>query len=603
MNRKLYELASICFLSAITAFIVTPVFMIGSSPEDYSFISLKILILSGVLFSLIYFSVIVSVSVVLNLLKMGKFASLFPSFNLYWIVCSGLLFPLSVSTGMVIPEVNPVDKLNVLWVVILVFTLCMLTTTKIKKYVYLFTSIIILHSFTFSALSIYNSGIIGPSINESSYPLLPNTAKSAHSSQKLSKKENILVLSFDGIPGEFISKIIKENVRYAEVFKDFIVFENAVSQSPATGASLMGEIYGVLDYKSKGRTISQAKKSIIAAGLDVNLAINHIPDSYLYGYSMSGIKNMVLPSPDTNTQSASETLEFFKYPTIRIWTSRSLPLFWNDKIQKPIYELLIPKATDLLSIKLLSHKGANWDKVNIPTLVNFNTFISNLQTNDKAISLRYMHLLFTHFPVDFDEKCEYRSDDKLWYDSNQNERGIEAESICAIDVFINFIKKLQQLDIYENSLVIFKSDHGKPVSYFSTAPNNFKINGNKTWGYNRYRPALMVKGIGVSSDKVTFRRELVLLNDIARTTCESLTLNIECHNIKGVNLLGQNLDNEEPYYLYVPPNKEADHNFKNHISVKIPTRKNSLLRAMELSPTIDLSNPNDTNEATSKEKK
>ncbi len=580
MYRETIRNALVCFLASITAFIVTPVFMIGSSPEDYSFITFEAFIRSGVLFSSLYFFVIFSIGIVFNLFKMEKAASLFSSFNLYWIVSAGLLFPLSASTGMVAPESNPVNILNILWVVILVFTLCMLTMTKFKKYVYVFTIILIVNTFVSSAASIYNSGIISTASND------------IHPSLKLSKNKNILVISFDGMPGELISKIIKENDRYSNTLKDFVVFENAVSQSPATTASLMGDIYGVIDYKSKGETTSQAKKVITSEGVNEALIMTHISDTYQFGYSGFEIEQMEIPSPEAEAQSVdSATLDLFKYPTIRLWTSKSLRFYWGETIQKTINDIILPEATNSFAKKLRYHKGKHWDKKNIMSLAKFNSFTSNIKTNDKDISLRYMHLTFTHFPVDFDDKCNYRSDDKLWHNTNQNEAGIKTELICAIDVFINFIGKLQKLDIYDNSLVIFKSDHGKPVNYFSAPPNNFKINSNKSWGYNRYRPTLMVKGIGVVNDNIIFRPELVLLNDIARTTCESSTLNIECNNIEGVNLLGEKLDNGKPYYLYVPKDKQSNFKYDSHISVKIATREHSLLEAMEFSPSITLSTP------------
>jgi hypothetical protein len=209
-----------------------------------------------------------------------------------------------------------------------------------------------------------------------------------------------------------------------------------------------------------------------------------------------------------------------------------------------------------------------------------------------------MHLTFTHFPVDFDENCEFRSNDALWYKHNQNEEGTNAELTCAIEVFITFLEKLKKLNIYDNSLVIFKSDHGKPVKYFSTPPNNLKMNNNELWGYNRYRPTLMVKGAGTANNKVVFRSELVLLNDIARTTCEASALNIKCDKIEGVNLLSEKLDNDRPYFLYVPKNKESTFRFSTHISVKVATRQIPLLKAMELSHSIDLSSSGYPGEST-----
>ena len=589
MNNEIVKNLSICFLASITAFIVTPVFMIGNNPGDYSFIIFKTFIVSGILFSIMYFTIIASISGALSLFKMEKMASISANFNLYWILTAGLLFPLAESTGMVNPDMNPTDVMNFIWVVIITFTLCVLTMMKIKKYLYFFSITVIVISFVSSAISIYSSGIINTSSD--TYKSQKTLQKrNTHPSLKLSKNRNILVISFDGIPGEFVTKIIKENSSFANKLKDFLVFENAVSQSPATAASLMGDIYGVIDYKSKGKTVEQAKETIIFEGIEASLLKTYIPDTYSYGYDIPNIKKVKLPSVKEGFDG--NTLAFFKYPVVRIWTSHPLKkLYWGDKIQNAIDRIILIEPNEELFKNIRFHKGFSWDKDHIMSLFKFKSFMSSIETNDKDISLRYMHFTFTHFPVDLDENCEYRSYDQLWYDSNQNEKGVKGEATCSVGIFIAFLEKLKQLDIYNNSLIIFKSDHGKPVSYLSTHPNNLTINNSTYWGYNRYRPTLMVKGMGVDNDKVTFKSELVLTNDIARTTCESSSLNIECHNIEGVNLLGENLDNGKPYYLYVPKNKGSDFEFKNHISVKVLTRKISLLDAMESSHLIDLSLP------------
>ena len=133
----------------------------------------------------------------------------------------------------------------------------------------------------------------------------------------------------------------------------------------------------------------------------------------------------------------------------------------------------------------------------------------------KQISLRYLHFSFTHFPIDFDSECNYWSNDLAWYKANQNEIGIENENICAIKKFIGFINKLKKLKISNNSIIVFKSDHGKYAGYYANTPNNLVFNNHPPVAYNRYKPTLMIKSFSSIKPTIKYKPELVLLPDIA----------------------------------------------------------------------------------------
>jgi len=584
MDKVSFQDLIICFFASITAFLIVPILIIGNSPKDFNFIMFEIFLEMGLLLSFVYFFVIALICILLNFFKKHKLSSLFSNFNLFWVSLSGLLLPLAANTGMVDPEINPTDKKNLALFLPLLFIFCILTITRFKNFVYVFIAILISHSSASSIISIYNSGITRKTDN-------------VHPSQAFSKVKNILVISFDGIPGHLVTEIIKENKRYNDEFKDFVVFENAVSQAALTTQSLIGDLYGVLDYKSIGKSMNDVQRKLTSNGFYDDFLHKKVNDIYQHGGYGQKIKKIEIPPPElTISQSIVDTLYIFKYSTIRIWTSKSLNFLRYEKLNEVISSFFyVPSENSFDKIvkkNLKFHQGPKWDLKNVASIEVFKSFVSNIRTNEKNISVRYLHFTFTHFPVDFDEKCTYRSNDKLWHDNNQSEEGVKAESICGIELFITFLNKLKQLDIYDNSLIIFKSDHGKTVPYFSKAPNNLRINNHQYFGFNRFHPTLMVKGIGVNNRNVIFKSELVLLNDIARTTCESSGLRIQCDNIQGVNLLSENLDNGKPYYIYIPKNNKASFEFSDYISVKIPSRNKSLLKSMEDSPLIELSLPN-----------
>ena len=129
------------------------------------------------------------------------------------------------------------------------------------------------------------------------------------------------------------------------------------------------------------------------------------------------------------------------------------------------------------------------------------------------------------------------------------------------------------------------------IFYQMEFPNNLKINGSQFWGYNRYRPTLLVKNFDVEKPEITYKSELVLLNDLAKTICLKVDLEIDCEIFPGVDLLGDSLESDDPYYIYVVQDNQHrnEFRFRGHISVKIPSRKFSFFEALKNSKQVRLS--------------
>ena len=91
------------------------------------------------------------------------------------------------------------------------------------------------------------------------------------------------------------------------------------------------------------------------------------------------------------------------------------------------------------------------------------------------------HFNFSHFPVDFDDNCNYFSYNRKLFLINQNYESVKKETLCSIKLMSNFLKKLIDLDLYENSTIVLKSDHGTPSNYFikSKFNINYDINNHK----------------------------------------------------------------------------------------------------------------------------
>ena len=570
-------------ISAVLAFIVVPVFMISQAPKEFYFLDISTFISSGLLFAIIFSCLLSLALALLHGLRLQKTANSFSLFVLAWVVIAGFILPVCASAGMVDPEDTPTNRINFAIVAIISLGLSAFASTTFKRFIVAFLSFVVLSTIISTIYSFYSYS---------------NMDKSGESNDHLalSNKKNILVVSFDGLPGEIISEVIKSNSALSSTFKDFKFFDNSVSQSPSTEASLMGEIYGVQDYKSLGEGQSEVNQAL-EKELNKYLLTSFIKDSYEYGPYPSNIAKQITLQPPTvdNYQTKEETFDFFSYSIVRLATNRALRFSNWRKNTKNLKAYLIGSPSSTLGTKLKNHVGPKWDKPMNADIQKYDYWVENLSVTDKEFSIRYLHFTFTHFPVDFDATCTFKGDDNQWYKSHQNVEGLHAQAICALEKFLTLLNKLKSLDIYDQSLVVFKSDHGEPSNFFSNYPNNLRINGQggnaeTTFGYSRYRPTLMIKDFGANNSKISYQKELVLLNDLAKTLCVNSGLKIRCDYFHGINLLSKELGSvDEPYYIYVARNSESSYGFDKHVSVKIPSRKIELIKAMEASTLISLS--------------
>lgn len=574
MRYKIFNDILNCFVASFIVFIFVPIFVISDSLEDYYFIEVPTFLESGLLFSLLFGLFFSFICIFLYIAKFYKTSALFSSFVLLWVLIAGFLLPVSESSGMVDPKNIPVDVVNIIIVMLIAAALSFVCANVSRKYVNVFVYVLIVTSTIQALTTIYRSDII-------------ETHHENHESRSISNKKNILVISFDGTQGRIIGELIRNNEKYAKELKDFIVFDNAVSQSPATAASLLGEVYGSHDYKLMGHSRKQVKKYLDENGITDALLYNQVEDSYSLTYDLP--RRLKFDKDEVKISSDQyDTFEFFRYPIARVWTKAGIRFL--EKIDFfDIIESYILDDADSLRVRFRKHNGSGQDKANIKQLGVYKAYVSKLSVRNVDFSIRFLHFKFTHFPIDLDEQCNYRSDDKAWFNDNNNEKGIRGQTTCALNQFIDLLHKLKSLSVYNNSLIVFKSDHGKPSYYFTAYPDNLIINNHYHWGYNRYRPNLMIKDFGANNANIIFKKELVLLNDLSKTLCESSGLNLDCNRFPGVNILGDNLSSTEPYYIYVPKDRKSSFKFESHISVKIPSRNISLVQAMKGSKLIKLS--------------
>jgi YidC/Oxa1 family membrane protein insertase len=579
INKNILVLFS---LICITFFITTPFHMLGGNLVEAGFVDFPTFFLTALFCSFCLVLPLLTIAIIGKIVKKEDYVIIGLNLIFFWVFFAGIFFPLAASSGMIDLKDNPMNFANLAIVIILSTLALCITHTRLKNTLYLFCISIIVYTTLSSVFNVWKADI--PQSNQKD-------------ALTLSSQKNILVISFDGLPGSIVEEILQEDQKLANSFKDFVLFNNAVSQSPATSASIMGELHGIHKYKEFGTSPEEIYRNIKEEEITPNLLSSVVDDTYHFGLYPYAKKMRLASAKNRLSHRKLNTILFFHYPVARVITPVIYASFnqFLDKCSKKFSFLIVEET------KYRKEQGPGWNVQYIKEIDNYDYFIKNLTSKrkKKALSIRRGHFTFTHFPVSFDDECNYRSNDKDWFRSNQNEAGVKNEVYCAVSKFAALIQKLKELDIYDQSLIVFKSDHGKPVGYpktkalyFDSEPNNLKINGNRKWGYNRYRPLLLIKDFQVKRNKIQVEEQLVILNDLARTLCEKAEANNDCSVFPGINIIDDKQGKDSNYYLYVVSEKNTSFKFEDHIEVEIDSRKVSLLDAMKESEEIILSTQN-----------
>lgn len=493
---------------------------------------------------------------------------------IFWVSLSGLLLPLVGQAGMTSPEDLPTNYRNLTLVVGISSLLTLLTYTKLKPAALAFVIILISTSIGSAAYTLYGTGA------------------SMTRFSGLSSSDNVIILSFDGIAGDVAKQVIENSPELKHALKDFIFYDNAISLAPATVASLRSEIYGNINFREISENSDELQQKLANTLNSIKreqLASSDVMTYGMYSVFNDNLSDVIIPGTlvdSSFSERSSIALSFYPHIAARIGT-QVFAKFAGEELRAIQKNYLYDSKAE----RGLVHQGPSWDAPNTFHNEEFVALTQNLHISGTKRYVRYMHLLHTHFPVDLDENCVYRSSSKEWHSANQNQQGLTNETHCALQQTANFLEKLKTLDIYDKTTLIVKSDHGAPANYFDSTPNGITFNGHPQWGYNRYRPLLMIKPRSNKNDSLPYNTELVSLSDLAKTLCIHAPENSKCNEFEGMDLLSPRIESTSPLlYIDIVKSSSSDFDFNTHMTLATP-RQNNFLEALKSTGKITFGEP------------
>lgn len=447
-------------------------------------------------------------------------------FLCFFVIASGFVFPVSQSTGMEDPALIPINKGNL--ILALVTAAGLLWIAKGKYAHALYTGLILFVVLNF---------IVSVTVIASSW----TRDQDPGDLYAISTHQNIFVLSFDGISGSAASQILAEDQQIASEFDGFTVFSQVASSSPATATSTAASLYGNANYKSRFRTENELWNSA-----PENLLTNTL-ESNGFRVSTYGIysRNFQETSRKYQPYVFIGVSQLLSFTIARTFTGAMVP---TGSLLAGLDQFLLFKSRDFdpdeksLLSKISQSQAKNWKKVLTPSLLELDQYIENLEPGDSSPVAHFLHFTFTHYPVEFDRDCNFMADEPEWFESRQNRFGVKEETYCALGKYSQFIAKLKELGVFDQSLIVLKSDHGKPVIYHERGTLEAEsIRGHARWGLGRYAPFLAVKPAGSMNSALSVNDSPVMLDDLAKSIClEHLEIS-QCEKYPGFNLMEREL--------------------------------------------------------------
>lgn len=580
MDRKeteagvsIWKLAFSSFLLAFFLAFGSPLAVLAFSRSDTR-IPLSSFLLESSLATLMYSTLFFIVLLITRVISAQGSATLLVFF-VCWVIIATTIAPLSLRQDLAVT--GPINMLNVALVFGLSLSISLFANLKRPKIM----GGVLLFAVAFGSLNVLlTTGL------SKDYFYAPNETRDEVSDiYTLGKGTNVLVISFDGLPGNLVQEILGEDGSIRSNFSDFIFFSNVVSNAPATTASITAEQFGERDYHLISETLDGAVEQL---GVDNALA-NLLDKSWTYGAYSS------LHSDDAKIIRPGELSGMPGYDG-RFGSTQAFALRRTLGVPE---SLTAGFLNGLPGVQ--SYLGPTWAAGYRLSEFDYKQFVERLRAAETGgVELRQLHFVHTHFPVDYDSNCEFRGNDPVWHDTggsfdstNQNEEALKSQTRCALEEFIDLKIALKNLGVYDNTHIVFKSDHGEPRQYFKHFPENQKINGHETWGYSRYRPTLMIKPIDSRSANMIVETELVSLGDLARTHCEVLKQDQSngCSYYPGRNLLFPlvAIPSNQYIHMQVPTDTKSGFRYEDHYTIKIPRSSAEFFEALQNVSDVKLS--------------
>jgi hypothetical protein len=188
-----------------------------------------------------------------------------------------------------------------------------------------------------------------------------------------------------------------------------------------------------------------------------------------------------------------------------------------------------------------------------------NLVTESMNVSREAPVYKLIHIHNTHRPMVVDDRCEFAG--RILSDTRLT---LTIQTACTMETVINFIDQLQELGIYDNSLIIIHGDHGGWVPTLrSDARIPIENQEAPFWAMSLASPLLMVKPPNAQNE-LRVSDALSSLIDIPDTISDIMKWDTSFGQHSALTLEGQE-DRERRFFFYFWDRNEWSNDFTNPI--------------------------------------
>lgn len=343
-------------------------------------------------------------------------------------------------------------------------------------------------------------------------------------------QKNVLLVSLDNLQSSHVERMLKSD---PEPYDGFVFYPEVTAVAPFSRLSTLTTKMGHLPELPEGKRASVffrdeflstklqeggfAVETYGDFGQAEKAETLHFPYFSHFDYKpKSSYRNMlemsllrVIPSPS--------------------WVSLGIYISWPILHWPNASQVDFTNESDLAVVTESDRHPLAYYKLDI---LQFDAFASAITAENVGPTARLHHYLFTHEPIRFGENCEYVYGTGFRYVT-----ALPAETACAIEKVKLLIHKLKGVGVFDNTMIIFASDHGPECPHnFTFEPGSYRV--SPRWCLSRYQPFLLIKDFD-STGELSFNSGHASLLDIAKTVCSATLPNAECASYSGADLLSE----------------------------------------------------------------
>ena len=562
---------NIIFINIII-FLILPFNLAIFENEGYNyniFLSILIICISFSILTIFFFYFLIKIFKNFNI-NIYKYIEIFIKFSLLWFFIIGIFFPV---TGEHDAFLNLNASIKGKYIILSKFFLVIILFYFFEKYK--------ASKFIFKFIIIYI--IINLLLITSKIDFNFDTEKLEASKINKFGNKNLIVLSFDGISDVKMFDEIQNNHELKKNLKDFIFFKDVISGGPFTKPSINAEITGNLENFNNPELNFDNILNDKSLDVSVYNTYFHLVSNKKNILQIGKYKNY------SNNYKLNKFLTTYFLGSVGRWgTYLSIPI-----VKTVFYNKYYKKFSNIISFNKINQIDP-FKKIDTPAKIDLFEFdlIFNEISFDKNLEnvVRMYHFTFSHWPININENCEeVKSIEKV--NSNYQENIMIK---CISQKIIKFLNLIKKNKIYNNSMIVIKSDHGKPNyveliynksfidtlkikkynNYYSTYPYNLKINDSFYWGYGRYKPFLMIKNSNTINEELRTSDKQVFIHDLSATYCNFFYNKNRCAKYNRNNLIeNENLFKSYNYDIMLPTKKYSFQNLKHFEIDKIKNTK------------------------------